>query len=226
MIVENILKIRQRINMACAKSGQDSARVCIVAVAKQRFAEQIRQVLACGLEDIGENRIQEALLKYDALKEEKIKWHMVGHLQTNKVKEAVKIFDLIHSVDSLRLAKEINKHAAGINKVQDILIEVKTSEEEAKFGLSPEDLFPAVEEIAKLENINIKGLMTIAPIVDDPEKSRPYFRKLRELKDKINHLRLITCDLQMLSMGMTEDFVQAIEEGANMVRLGRAIFEG
>jgi pyridoxal phosphate enzyme (YggS family) len=150
---------------------------------------------------------------------------MVGHLQTNKVKEAVRIFDLIQSVDSLRLAAEIDKQAAKINKIQDILIEIKTSPEATKFGLSPAETIETLRVMAQFRNINIKGLMTVAPIVDSPEETRPYFKKLRELQDSINAQRTTHNALRILSMGMTDDFEVAIEEGSNMVRLGRAIFE-
>jgi pyridoxal phosphate enzyme (YggS family) len=149
---------------------------------------------------------------------------MVGHLQTNKVKEAVRIFDLIHSVDSVRLAKEIDKESAKINKIQNLLIEVKTSPEATRFGLKPDEAVRVMKEIAEFKNISIKGLMTIAPIVDNPEKTRPYFILLRELRDKINELRTMNHELTILSMGMSDDFEVAIEESSNMVRIGRAIF--
>ena len=150
---------------------------------------------------------------------------MVGHLQTNKVKDATKIFDLIHSVDSLHLAQEIDKQAARINKAQDILIEIKTSPEANKFGLKPDDAVEVIKEIVKLKNINLRGLMTIAPIVDNPEKARIYFRMLKELRERIcSQLSAFSSQL-ILSMGMTDDFEVAIEEGADMVRLGRVIFE-
>jgi hypothetical protein len=150
---------------------------------------------------------------------------MVGHLQSNKAKEAVKIFDLIHSVDSLHLAQEINKQAANIGKIQDILIEIKTSPEATKFGLKPEEAVGVMQEITRLKNIKVKGLMTIAPLVDDPEGTRQYFRQLREIRDRISYeLRTPSSEL-ILSMGMTDDFEVAIEEGADMIRLGRAIFE-
>jgi len=222
MIRENISRIKARI-----PSG-----VIIVAVSKTRTPRQLKEAIEAGITDIGENRVQEAFLKYNSLRTcglanlRTIKWHMVGHLQTNKVKEAVKIFDLIHSVDSIHLAGEIAKQAAGINKIQDILIEVKTSPEAAKFGLEPDETAAVIKEISGLKNINIKGLMTIAPIVDDPEKARPYFRTLRELRDEINRLSVLKSPLSILSMGMTDDFGAAVEEGSNMVRLGRAIFEG
>ena len=174
MIKDNVLEVRRRIQAACLRAKRDPDSVKLVAVSKSRSIEQIREASLAGITDFGENKIQEALLKY----EEKlaIKWHMVGHLQTNKVKEAVKIFDLIHSVDSQRLAEEIDKQAAKINKIQDILIEVKTSPEATKFGIEPVQAAEVIREIYKLKNINIQGLMTIAPLAENPEESRPYFR--------------------------------------------------
>jgi len=229
MVKDNIRKIRERISYICSKINCDSKSIVIVAVSKGRAVEQIKEAIEAGITDIGENRIQEAIIKYNSLQLtmlsslEPIKWHMVGHLQTNKVKGAVKIFDLIHSVDSLHLAQGIDKQAAKINKIQDILIEIKTSPEATKFGLKPDAAIEVIEKIAKLKNINIKGLMTVAPIVYNAEKTRPYFRMLRELKDQIN--QLTTHQLTILSMGMTDDFEVALEEGSNMLRLGRAIFE-
>jgi len=226
VIAQNVPKIKERIKTACAKVGRDPSTVTIIAISKGRSIEQIQEVIAAGIIDIGENKVQEALLKYNQLTTHNsqlrtIKWHMVGHLQTNKVKGAVKIFDLIHSVDSLRLAEEISKQAAKINKIQDILMEVKTSPEATKSGLSPEKVIERVKEISQLKNVKIKGLMTLACIVATPEEARPYFRQLRELRDK-----LITqnSEFRTLSMGMTDDFEVAIEEGATIVRIGRAIF--
>lgn len=237
MIRENLTRIRKRIVSACAKAGRNPQEITIVAVSKGRTLEQIKEAITEGITDIGENRVQEALPKYNAQRKtpacpvgrqnaQPINWHMVGHLQTNKAKEAVKLFDLIQSVDSLRLAEEISSQAAKIGKVQDVLIEIKTSPEATKFGLKPDEAIEAIKQMAECKNINLKGLMTIAPIVDNPEKTRPYFRMLRELRDKINDVRYAICDMQILSMGMTDDFEIAIEEGANMARLGRAIFEG
>ena len=229
MIKDNIFKIRQRIALACSQSGRSAGDISVVAVTKGRNIDQIKEVVAAGITDIGENRVQEALIKYNqltaySLQLTAIKWHMVGHLQTNKAKDAVGIFDLIQSVDSLRLAQEIDKQAAWINKIQDILIEIKTSPESTKSGLKPDEAVGVIKDMAKLKNINIQGLMTIAPLVDNPEKARPYFRILRELRDKINALAVTRNPLPVLSMGMTDDFEVAIEEGATMLRLGRAIF--
>lgn len=229
MVRENILRIRERITLACSKINQDPDRITIIAVTKGRAPEQIKEVVAEGIADIGENRTQEAILKYKHLTLNThnlmpIKWHMVGHLQTNKVKDVVRIFDLIQSVDSLRLANEINKQASKINKIQSILIQINTSGESTKFGLKLDETPGAIREISQLKNINIKGLMTIAPIVDKPEEARLYFRKLRDLKDEINALNIKHLTLDILSMGMSDDFEVAIEEGSNMIRLGRAIF--
>lgn len=229
MIRENILEIRKSIISACLKAKRDPASIKIIAVSKNRSVEELKEVFLAGITAFGENRVQEALLKYRDMqlfsREESIKWHMVGHLQTNKVKDAVRIFDLIHSVDSLRLAEEINKQSAKINKVQDILLEVKTSPEETKSGLRPEEVIDFLKVAAQFKNIKVKGLMTIAPLLNNPELARPYFKKLRELGDKIHKLQVTSCKLEFLSMGMTDDFQVAIEEGSNMVRLGRAIFE-
>lgn len=231
MIGENLSRVREKINSACARAGRSPREITVVAVSKGRPLDQIEAAIAEGINNIGESKVQEFLPKYNALctaphllRRSGVKWHMVGRLQTNKVKTAVGIFDLIHSLDSQRLALEINRQAAKIGKVQDVLIEIKTSPEEDKSGLRPDEAAEAIMQMAELKNINIQGLMTIAPLVDSSEKTRPYFRMLKELKDKIN--QLTTRKLTILSMGMTGDFEVAIEEGANMLRLGRAIFEG
>jgi len=235
MIKDNIAGIKRRIALACAKARRDPKEIITVAVSKGRSVEEMREVLDCGITDIGENKIQEALKKHyelslDFARDKRatsygLKWHMIGHLQTNKVKDAIGIFNLIHSLDSLHLAREIDKQAAKINKVQDVLVEVNVSGESSKFGVRLQEVTALIEEASKLKNICVKGLMTIAPIVDSPKKARPYFRILKDLKDRIRSLRLITYDLQ-LSMGMTDDFEVAIEEGANIIRLGRVIFQG
>lgn len=216
MIKENIEKVRQRVREVCLKIKTDPRQVIILCVAKGRSVGQIQAVVSLGINQVGENRVQEALEKYKQIPE--VNWHMVGHLQSNKVKDALAIFDLIHSVDTVSLAQEINKQAFKINKIQNILLEVKTSPELRKFGFKPEVLVEACDEIIKLQNIRIKGLMTIAPQFDQANETRPYFSKLRQLRDKINPSWL-------LSMGMSGDFPVAIEEGANIIRLGGAIFE-
>ena len=224
MIKDNILQVRARIASVCAKLGLNPDSITIVCVAKNRTIEQVKEVIACGIFNVGENRVQEALSKYGQLSG--VKWHLVGHLQTNKVKDAVKIFDLIHSVDSLRLAREINKQAAGIGKIQDILLEVKTSAEAAKFGIAPTETAGVVREISALKNVSLKGLMTIAPQSDNQEDARQYFKRLGELRDKIcSDFGFRVSDFEFLSMGMTDDFEVAIEEGANIIRIGRGIFD-
>lgn len=222
MVKDNIVKIRERVIEVSSKVNRDPSEIKIVAVSKGRGVEDIKEAVFSGLTDIGENRIQEALEKYNKLRAEgfgqAIRWHMIGHLQTNKVEDAVKIFDLIHSVDSLALAQEIDKRAAQINKIQDILIEIKISPEATKFGLNPDKAAGIIQDISRLNNIKIKGLMTIAPLVNNPEEARPYFKKLRQIRDSIDMS-------YKLSMGMTDDFEAAIEDGAEIIRIGRGIFE-
>jgi pyridoxal phosphate enzyme (YggS family) len=217
MIKENIEKIHQRIFEICAKVKTDPSKITILCVTKGRSIGQILEVVSLGVDYLGENRVQEAAEKYKLVPQ--AHWQMVGHLQSNKVREALKIFDLIHSVDSVSLAQEINKQALKINKIQDIFLEVKTSPEVRKFGFKPELLAEVSEEIMKFENVKIKGLMTIAPWADNTNETRKYFSKLRQLRDQLNPAWL-------LSMGMSNDFEVAIEEGADIIRLGRKIFEG
>lgn len=230
MIKDNLNKVNLRIRLVCSRRGVFADYLTIVAVSKGRGIAEIIEIIEAGVTNIGENKVQEALLKYGKLSAlgvrlEAIKWHMIGHLQTNKAKDAVKIFDLIQSVDSVHLASEIDKQAGKINKTQDILIEIKTSPEATKFGVKPDEAIEFVKGISKFKNINIKGLMTIAPEAISPEKSRPYFSQLRKLLYEINGQRPGASELKILSMGMTNDFEVAIEEGSNMVRLGRVIFE-
>ena len=219
MIKQNLDVVKANVKTAAERYDRDAGEITLVCVTKNRSLEDIREAIDCGIADVGENKVQETRFKYRALPS--VKWHMVGHLQTNKAKEAVEIFDLIHSVDSLRLAQEIDKHAAKLNKAQDILIEVNASGEGAKFGISPEGLYALIKSVKSLNNIKIRGLMTMAPIVENPEQARTCFRKLRGLIDSLNDL-----SMSILSMGMTQDYEVAIEEGATMVRIGTAIFEG
>lgn len=217
MISENIKSVTQRIAISCEKSGRPASAVSLICVTKEATVAQMEEALSAGASIFGENRVQDAVAKHRAIGD-KVAWHFIGHLQTNKVKDAVKIFDLIHSVDSLHLVREIDKQAGSLGKVQDILIQVNTSGEESKFGVTPEAAIDLLKAIAIYPDINIKGFMTIAPEVVDPETVRPYFRSLRELRDKIN-------SSWSLSMGMTNDFEVAIEEGSTMIRIGRAIFQ-
>lgn len=234
MIRDNIRAIKDRISAQCAYSGKDPDTITVIAVCKERSLEDIREAVEWGIRDIGENRVQEALVKQKKFLSHRaagydpraVRWHMIGHLQTNKVKQAVGVFDLIHSVDSQKLAAEIDKEAARINKIQDILIQVNTSFEETKSGIRPDELIPLFLEISRMKNVGFKGLMTIAPMTDNPEKVRLYFRQLKQLLDKVNAMRDTRYAIRILSMGMTNDFEVAVEEGATMVRIGRGIFEG
>ncbi len=227
MVKDNIEKLRLDILSACHNSGQDPEKIIVLAIVKNRTIAQIQEVIGEGIVNIGESKVQEAIAHYNELRFKGLSlcWHMVGHLQTNKVKEAVRIFDLIHSVDTLRLAKEISLQAARINKVQDVLIQINTSGEQTKFGLSPSEAEGTIKELALLKDINIKGLMTIAPFSASPEEMRSCFRNLRELRDKINTSKILPQRIEILSMGMSDDFRIAIEEGANMLRIGRRIFQ-
>jgi len=221
MVIEkNIEQLRKRIKNACARVDRRPDEITVVAVAKTIPVERIEEAIACGINIIGENRVQEAKQKY-AIIGNRVEWHMVGHLQTNKVKDALKIFSLIHSLDSIKLAQEIEKKA---NKSIDCLIEVNTSKEATKFGIEPKNLPEFFESLKDLRKLNIIGLMTIGPgwAIEDPNASRPCFKQLRELRDRIT--RIFDKSLPILSMGMTSDFDIAIEEGSNMIRVGTALF--
>lgn len=223
MIADKLEDVKRRIAQSCARSGRRPDDVTLVCVTKQASISSMEEVLALGVKTFGENRVQDALVKYRVIGDRAI-WHLIGHLQTNKVKDAVRIFSLIHSVDTVRLAEAIDKEAGKTDKIQDCLIQVNASDEATKFGIASGDTEEFLKNLSLYHNISIKGLMTIAPEVSDPEEVRPYFRKLRELRDAINALRTTQYAVRTLSMGMTNDFEVAIEEGSNMVRIGRAIF--
>jgi len=231
MLRSNLEIVKAKIEQACKRAGRDPGEVTLVCVTKGIEAEKIKEVINLGISDIGENRVQEAVAKYNELSldftrgKQTTKWHMVGHLQRNKVKDAVKLFNLIHSIDSLGLAQVINRGAAKIGKTQEILIEVNTSGEPTKFGIAAENTLALTREILKLGNLKFRGLMTVAPFVDNPEKARPYFKILRELRNRLSQQLAISHKLLALSMGMSQDFEVAIEEGATMVRIGTAIFK-
>jgi len=203
--------------------NRNSEEIKLVAVTKTASIEQIEEAINAGVKIIGENKVQEAKEKYQILSSD-IEWHLVGHLQTNKVKYAIEIFDLIHSVDSIKLAKEIDRRSLQFGMITNVLVEVNVSGEETKYGIKPEEVEPFLKEISEFPRIKVKGLMTIAPIVEDKEEVRPYFRKLRELSKEMKSKNIENVKMDYLSMGMTEDFEIAIEEGANMVRIGRGIF--
>jgi hypothetical protein len=222
-ISENLERVREQIAAAAAKSGRSPQDIRLVAVTKTVGVEAILEAISCGVEVIGENRIQEALAKYPDV-EGAVSWHLVGHLQRNKVKKALEIFDLIHSVDSLRLAQEISKRSQALNRQTDILVQVNTSGEQSKFGLAPDEVVPFLESLAPLPGIRVLGLMTMGVFSPDPEEVRPCFTKLREIFEQAKGLRVPNVEMRFLSMGMTNDFPVAIQEGANMVRIGTAIF--
>jgi pyridoxal phosphate enzyme (YggS family) len=222
-VPEAVADVWRRIEAAAARSLRDPSDIKLVAVTKTVDAPRIAEAIGAGVTCIGENRVQEAARKFaEALPP--VEKHLVGHLQTNKVKKAVELFDMIQSVDSYRLAREVSNRCEAAGSPMDVLIEVNTSGEESKFGLDPEEVVPAVEEIASLGGIRVVGLMTVGAFLPDPEDVRPCFRLLREVRDRIEERVVPGVAMDHLSMGMTDDFEVAIEEGATIVRIGRAIF--
>jgi pyridoxal phosphate enzyme (YggS family) len=219
-VKENIESLKKRIDDAAQRAERDPDEITIVAVTKTVSIPKIEEAITCGIRIIGENRVQEASRKFSIIGD-RTDWHMVGHLQTNKAKTALEIFSMIQSLDSLRLAQEINKRA---EQQIDCLIEVNTSKEPSKFGFAPEKIFDFYEKLKGLRKINVLGLMTIGPgwAIQDPEASRSCFRTLRELRDEMS--QEYDRPFSILSMGMTSDFEVAIEEGSNMIRIGTAIF--
>jgi pyridoxal phosphate enzyme (YggS family) len=224
MISTHIQAIRGRIQDACRRAGRDPADVTLVAVAKTFPVVAVRQAVESGTADIGENYVQELLRKRDALPDPGIRWHFIGHLQSNKVKSIAGWIHMIHAVDAVGLAGEIDKRAGAAGRVIDCLLEVNTTGEKSKYGVEPDRVMPLVRELAPLRNIRIAGLMTIGPFLPDPEGSRPMFRRLRELRDDIRSAGQSNAPVPHLSMGMTGDFEVAIDEGATLVRIGTAIF--
>lgn len=199
------------------------AAVTLVAVTKNHDTTAMREAIAAGAADVGENRVQEAKTKFAEIGN-CVTWHLIGHLQTNKVRQAVKFSDLIHSVDSLHLAEAINSEAARIDKVQDILVQVNLAKEESKSGIYKEELFASLQAINALPNLRLRGLMCMAPNYEDVELCRPLFREMYKIFQDVQDLDLPTSNIDTLSMGMTHDYEIAVEEGANMVRVGTAIF--
>ncbi len=224
-IADNFNAIMSRIAAAAKRSGREPSSVKLIVVTKTVDVERIQKAVSAGATILGENRVQEAKEKIEKLGPV-AQWHLIGRLQTNKAKYAVKLFNLIHSVDSLELAHELDKQAVKFGKIQDVLIEVSIAGEVRKAGVAMQDVVAFVREAAMLKNISIKGLMTIPPLLDDPEAVRPYFRMLRELAVNIAKENIPRLSMQEFSMGMSGDFEVAIEEGATMVRVGTAIFGG
>ncbi|OGU77642.1 MAG: YggS family pyridoxal phosphate enzyme [Ignavibacteria bacterium RBG_16_34_14] len=222
MITDNIKQVWEKVDKKCAGIRRNPKEIKLIAVSKNFSTEDIEAAFDGGIKDFGENKAQELISKYEVLGN-KVTWHFIGHLQKNKVKFAVRSAEYIHSVDSVSLANEINKRAEQLNKIQKILLQVKTSEEETKSGIEREDdVFSIAESCNELKNIELIGLMTIAPFTDNEEEIRKSFRYLRKLKDEFN-LRGFK-NIKELSMGMTSDYEIAIEEGATMLRIGTAIF--
>ncbi|MFQ9515433.1 MAG: YggS family pyridoxal phosphate-dependent enzyme [Eubacterium sp.] len=223
MILENINLVQENIKKACEKSGRKIDDVTLIAVSKTKPYTDIQEALPSGILDYGENKVQELSDKYDILPKN-IKWHMIGHLQRNKVKYLVGKVELIHSVDSLRLAEQIEKDFGKAGQYANILIEVNMAQEESKFGITAQETEALIREIAKLPHIRIKGLMTIAPFTDNPETNRIYFKNMKQLSVDITAKNIDNVTMDVLSMGMTGDYQVAIEEGATMVRVGTGIF--
>lgn len=223
-IATNIARVQERMAAACRRSGRRPEDVRLVAISKTVPPERIRQAYEAGLRDFGENRVQEADAKRPALADLTITWHLVGHLQTNKARPARDLFHWIHSVDSFRLAEKLDQAAACSGERLPVLLEVNLGEEASKSGVREADLMPLAEQVSRLATIEIRGLMVIPPFLDDPERTRPYFRRLRELARQLETASLPGVSMHELSMGMSHDFEVAIEEGATLVRIGTAIF--
>ena len=223
MIKDNLLIIEENIKEALKRSDRIDDKIHLIAVTKTVEVDKIDQAIELGIKNIGENRVQELIKKYDNIGD-KINYHMIGHLQTNKVRNIIDKICLIHSLDRLSLAKELNKRAKMHNLTVDVLIQVNVAEEESKYGLKVDEVIPFLEKILDYDNIKVKGLMTIAPYVDNPEKIRWVFRDLRKLSQTISSKDYEGVEMEFLSMGMTNDYEIAIEEGSNMIRVGTGLF--
>ena len=220
---ENLKNVEERICAACRRAGRNREDVTLIAVSKTKPVPVLQEAYDLGIRVFGENKVQEIRDKYEALPKD-IEWHMIGHLQTNKVKYIVDKVKLIHSVDSLRLAETIEREAEKHGKTVDILLEVNVAQEESKFGLKTEEVLPLAEKISQFSHVNLRGLMTIAPFVDNPEKNRSIFADLQKLYVDIKEKNIDNGTVSILSMGMTNDYEVAIAEGATMVRIGTGIF--
>lgn len=223
MVMENLAEVQLRIEAACRRSGRNPEEVTLIAVSKTKPASMITEAYETGIRNFGENKVQELCEKYQSLPQD-IRWHMIGHLQRNKVKQVIGKTVLIHSVDSLKLAEQIEEEADKSGIMVDILLEVNVAEEESKFGFTLDETEDAIYKIAKLPHVCIKGLMTIAPFVENSEENRPIFKKLNQLYVDMQRKNIDNVNMIVLSMGMTGDFETAIEEGATMVRVGTGIF--
>ncbi len=221
-IKQNINNIKERVHTALKTTNREGEEVTIIGVTKTVDIENIQEAVSSGLLNLGENRVQELTKKYDSIKD--AKWHMIGTLQRNKVKYIIDKVELIHSLDSLSLAREINKHAERIQRIMPVLVQINIGNEKTKAGIPSVEALPFIESIFNLKNIKVMGLMTIAPLIEDPELVRPYFRTMKQIYDELKNVNYPHTDIQYLSMGMSYDFEVAIEEGSNMIRIGTAIF--
>lgn len=223
MIRENLETIRQNIRQICNACGRDYSEITLIAVSKTKPVSMLKECYEAGVRDFGENKVQEILDKYDQMPSD-VRWHMIGHLQRNKVKYIIDKVCMIHSVDSLRLAEEISRQAVKANRIMDILLEINIAQEDSKFGIGLSDAPALVKEVQKLPGVRVKGWMTVAPYVDIPEENRQHFVKMRQLCVDINAQNIDNENINMLSMGMSGDYLVAIEEGATHVRVGTSIF--
>jgi PLP dependent protein len=223
-VAENLSKINRQIRAACSRSGRDAADVSLIGVTKTVPVNRIREGIAAGIKILGENYVQEAVPKIQALSDSAVSWHFIGHLQSNKAKVALEVFTWIQTLDRDSLARELNRAAHKAGKRIPVLIQVNTGDEESKSGLPPEALFPFFDLVSSLDGIEVRGLMALPPYCDDPEEVRPHFRHLRELLERLRGRSTAPERLSELSMGMSHDFETAIEEGATMVRVGTALF--
>ena len=223
MVTENLKEVEERICAACEKSGRDRSEVTLIAVSKTKPLSDVEELLSHGVMEFGENKVQEMVDKYEHVSKP-VHWHLIGHLQTNKVKYIVDKACMIHSVDSVHLAKEIEKEAAKKDVIVNVLLEVNIAQEETKFGIREDEVYSLIDAIKDMPHIRVKGLMTIAPFVENPEENRGYFRKMHQLSLDIKSKCIDNIDMSVLSMGMTNDYEIAVEEGATMIRVGTAIF--
>lgn len=223
MVSDNLARIRERVEKAAAIARTQPESIRLIAVSKTKPVELIEEAISAGLTDFGENRVQETVEKYDVIGD-RVRWHLIGHLQTNKAKHAARVCHMVQSVDNFALGQALDRHLRALDHVLPILIQVKTSEEDTKSGVEPDRVSELVEQLASLSSLSIQGLMTIPAYTPDPEDARPSFQLLRALQDRVTNLHIPGVDLRYLSMGMTHDFEIAIQEGANMVRVGTALF--
>jgi hypothetical protein len=222
-IAENVARVRERMEAAAKRAGRDLGKIRLVAVSKTVGLERILQAVEAGVDSLGENYVQEAQEKVGAL-EKRVSWHFIGHLQSNKARVAARLFDWVHSVDSLKLAEELSRAGKQQNKILPVLLQVNLGKEETKFGAREEEVYRLLERMGSLPGVSIRGLMAMPPFFENPEESRPYFRALRMMAEEVTKRQIPGVFMEELSMGMSNDFEVAIEEGATLVRVGTAVF--